>query len=174
MRFISSCKLHITKVDGAKTAILCAKSKPNRSWICICIQEREIIGRGLGVHANTHHFRGIHEIYLKLMKKNRRKITTCNQLDLETIGLLTMMLKNLPSKFPKSWPSTSYFSNWIGLVRDNHYWMMMMERYSNLKEEVGGLIPGCEISPLLDINLWGGQLPHVLSCWPIDLLSQNY
>jgi hypothetical protein len=27
---------------------------------------------------------------------------------------------------------------------------MMMERYPNLKEEVGGSIPGCEISSLLD------------------------
>ena len=50
----------------------------------------------------THHFRGIHEIYLKLMKKIEKKITTCNQLDLETIELLTIMLKNLPSKFSKS------------------------------------------------------------------------
>ena len=32
----------------------------------------------------THHYRGIYETYLKLVKKNR-KITTCNRLDLETI-----------------------------------------------------------------------------------------
>ena len=32
------------------------------------------------------------------------------------------------------------------------YWMMV-ERYPNLKEQVGGLIPGCEISSLLDRNL---------------------
>ncbi len=31
-----------------------------------------------------------------------------------------------------------------------NYWMMV-ERYPNLKEEVGGLILGCEISSLLDI-----------------------
>ena len=30
---------------------------------------------------------------------------------------------------------------------------MMVERYPNLKEEVGGSIPGREISSLLDINL---------------------
>jgi hypothetical protein len=29
------------------------------------------------------------------------------------------------------------------------YWMML-ERYTNLKEEVGGSIPGCEISSLLE------------------------
>jgi hypothetical protein len=30
---------------------------------------------------------------------------------------------------------------------------MMVERYSNFEEEVGGSIPGCEISSLLDGNL---------------------
>ena len=33
-----------------------------------------------------------------------------------------------------------------------NYWMMV-ERYLNLKDEVGGLIPDCEISSLLDIKL---------------------
>jgi hypothetical protein len=43
-----------------------------------------------------------------------------------------------------------------------NYWMMM-ERYSNLKEEVDGSIPGCEISSLLDKkNLPSGQLPTLL------------
>ena len=28
----------------------------------------------------------------------------------------------------------------------------MVERYPNIKEEVGGLIPGCDISSLLDIK----------------------
>jgi hypothetical protein len=43
-----------------------------------------------------------------------------------------------------------------------NYWMIV-ERYPNLKEEVGGSIPGCEISSLLDKrNLPGGQLHHVL------------
>ena len=32
----------------------------------------------------THHFRGIYGIYFKLLTKNR-KITACNQLDLETL-----------------------------------------------------------------------------------------
>ena len=39
---------------------------------------------------------------------------------------------------------------------------MMVERYPNLKEEVGGLNPDCEISPLLDIILPGAQLPPML------------
>jgi hypothetical protein len=38
----------------------------------------------------------------------------------------------------------------------------MVERYPNLKEEVGGLNPNCEISSLPNGNLPGGQLPHVL------------
>jgi hypothetical protein len=33
-----------------------------------------------------------------------------------------------------------------------NYWMMV-ERYPNLKEEVGGSNPGCEISSLPDIKL---------------------
>ena len=44
-----------------------------------------------------------------------------------------------------------------------------MERCPNLKEEVGGWIPGCEISSLLDKNLPGGQLPHMLWRGPINL-----
>jgi hypothetical protein len=49
---------------------------------------------------------------------------------------------------------------------------MMVERYPNLKEEVGSLIPGCEISSLLDKkNLPGGQLPPVLWYWLVALLS---
>ena len=41
-------------------------------------------------------------------------------------------------------------------------------RYPNLKEEVDSLIPGCEISSLLDKkNLLGGQPPRVLWRWPI-------
>jgi hypothetical protein len=39
---------------------------------------------------------------------------------------------------------------------------MMVERYPNLKEEVGDSNPGCEISSLPDKNLPGCQLPHVL------------
>ena len=50
---------------------------------------------------------------------------------------------------------------------------MMVERYLNLKEEVGGLIPGCEISSLPHGNLRGGQLPPVLCRWPVGLLFQE-
>ena len=39
-----------------------------------------------------------------------------------------------------------------------NYWIMV-ERYPNLKEEVGGSIPVCEISSLVDINL---ALPYRL------------
>ena len=50
---------------------------------------------------------------------------------------------------------------------------MMVERYPNLKEEVGSSNPGCEISPLPYGNLLGGQLPHVLWRWHVNLLSQK-
>ena len=53
-----------------------------------------------------------------------------------------------------------------------NYWMMA-ERYPNRKEEVGGSIPGCEISSLLDRNLPGGQLTPVLWRWHVGLLSQK-
>ena len=48
-----------------------------------------------------------------------------------------------------------------------NYWMME-ERYPNLKEEVGGLIPRCEISSLLDIILarWSiDSFALALACW---------
>ena len=51
-----------------------------------------------------------------------------------------------------------------------NYWMMV-ERYPNFKEEVGGSIPGCEISSLHDIILPCGQLPHVLWRSLVGLMS---
>ena len=42
--------------------------------------------------------RGVERIYLKLVKKERKKaqtMSTCNQLDLETLGSRPIMLKNL-------------------------------------------------------------------------------
>ena len=50
---------------------------------------------------------------------------------------------------------------------------MMVQRYSNLKEEVGGSNPGCESPLYLTENLPGGQLPPMLWRWPIGLLSQK-
>jgi hypothetical protein len=46
---------------------------------------------------------------------------------------------------------------------------MTVERYPNLKKEVGGSIPGCEISSLLDKNLvrWSTvSYALALDCWP--------
>ena len=54
-----------------------------------------------------------------------------------------------------------------------HYWMMA-ERYPSLKEEVGGSIPGCEITSLLDRNLSGGQPPHVLWRQLVGFLSNFF
>jgi hypothetical protein len=43
----------------------------------------------------THHFRGIDSIYPNSMKENRR-MSTCNRLDLHTLGSQPIMPKNLP------------------------------------------------------------------------------
>ena len=48
-------------------------------------------------------------------------------------------------------------------------YQMMVERYPNLKEEVGGFNPGYEISSLLDRKLarWStASCALVLACWP--------
>ena len=51
------------------------------------------------------------------------------------------------------------------------YWMMV-DIIPNLKEEVGGSIPGCEIFSLFDKkNLSGDQLPIMLWHWHVGLLS---
>jgi hypothetical protein len=51
-----------------------------------------------------------------------------------------------------------------------NYWMML-EKYPNLKEEVGGSIPRYEISSLLDKkNLPDSQLPPLLWRWPVGHL----
>jgi hypothetical protein len=52
-------------------------------------------------------------------------------------------------------------------------YQMMVERYPYLKEEVGGLIIGCEISSLLDNMLAGGQLPPMLWYWHVGFPSQK-
>jgi hypothetical protein len=49
-----------------------------------------------------------------------------------------------------------------------NYWMMV-ERYPNLKEEVGGLIPNCEISSLPYGKLARSSVAScalALACWP--------
>ena len=58
-----------------------------------------------------------------------------------------------------------YLQTWSEMTLN--YWMRV-ERYPNLREEVGSSIPGFEISSLLVMNLPGGQLPPM----PVGLLSQ--
>ena len=53
-----------------------------------------------------------------------------------------------------------------------NYWMMV-DKYPNLKEEVGDLIPNYEISSLLDKNLPCGQLPPMLWRSHVGLLYQK-
>jgi hypothetical protein len=43
----------------------------------------------------TDHFKGIYRIYSNLIKENRR-MSTCNRLDLQTLGSQTILPKNLP------------------------------------------------------------------------------
>ena len=54
---------------------------------------------------------------------------------------------------------------------------MMMERYPNLKEEVGGSIPNCEVISLLDKRLPRRSTTScalVMACWPFDLLELSF
>jgi hypothetical protein len=51
---------------------------------------------------------------------------------------------------------------------------MMVKRYPNLKEEVGGLIPAYEISSLHDGKLVKCRLPPMLWRWHVNLLSLNF
>ena len=45
--------------------------------------------------------RGIYRIYLNLVKENRR-MSTCNRLDLQTLGSQPVMPKNLPDHWRES------------------------------------------------------------------------
>ena len=67
----------------------------------------------------------------------------------------------------------TYFLPWSDTTLK--YWTMLVQRYPNLNEKVGGSFPGCEISCPLDINLPDGQLPLVLwHCYsPFDCLKRK-
>ena len=59
--------------------------------------------------------------------------------------------------------------NMIFSVRDDLKYWMMVERYLNFKEKVGGSIPDCEISSLPDRKLarWSTiSCALALACWP--------
>ena len=56
----------------------------------------EITGWSGDCRKITDHFRGIYRIYPNLIKDNWR-ISTCNRLDLETLGSQPVMSKNLPN-----------------------------------------------------------------------------
>ena len=57
----------------------------------------------------TEQFRGVYRWYLKLIKKNR-KMSTCNRLDLGTLGCRPVMPKNLPGHW------YTYMCMWCALV----------------------------------------------------------
>ena len=50
---------------------------------------------------------------------------------------------------------------------------VMVEGYPNLKEEVGGSNPGCEISSLLDGKLTRWSIASCVWRWPVGLLSHK-
>ena len=55
-----------------------------------------------------------------------------------------------------------------------NYWMMM-ERYPNLKEEIGGSIPSCEISSLLDkkFAMWSIVSRALALAWQPSVLTKK-
>ena len=58
---------------------------------------------------------------------------------------------------------------WSGKILN---YCMMVERYPNLKEEVGSSIPDSIIFCMLDRNLQGGQLSFVLWQWHVFCLKK--
>ena len=83
-------------------------------------------------------------------KQNRKIMSTCNRLDLESLGSWPIVYI-----WPKTSRSTSHFNlpNLKNISQKVLNYRVMVEGYPNLKEEVGGLNPGCEISSLLDGKL---------------------
>ena len=74
------------------------RTKPNRALVTyepLAFEKSPVGVQDFG--KITHHSIGIYEICLELLIKKYQKITTCNQLDLETLGnWLICMPKNLP------------------------------------------------------------------------------
>ena len=52
-------------------------------------------GRGSRLHEITDNYREIHRLYVKLIEQNW-EMSTCNRLDLESLGSQPIMPKNLP------------------------------------------------------------------------------
>ena len=84
-------------------------------------------------------------------------------------------------KIPTNWSNLEKQSPWSEITLN---YRVMLEGYPNLKEEVGGSNPGCEISSLLDRKLarwWIASCAlalacrHAFMCIPrYTLLSQNF
>jgi hypothetical protein len=77
--------------------------------------------------------------------------------------ILQNMIKILPRHLA---PTSEEPSNWSETTLN---YRMMVERYPNIKEEVDGSIPACEISSLLDEKLakWStASCALALACWP--------
>ena len=57
----------------------------------------------------TDHSKGIYSMYRNLRKENRR-MSTCNRLDLQTLGSQLVMPKSLPDHWPNRLRSKSFGS----------------------------------------------------------------
>ena len=81
----------------------CARATIGKNWQWVTIEPVEFEKWSVEVQdcmKITNYFRGIYEIYPNLMKENRR-MSTCNRLDLQTLGSQPFMLKNLPNHWCK-------------------------------------------------------------------------
>ena len=67
---------------------------------------------------DTDHSKGIHSLYPKLMKENRR-LSTCNQLDLQILGSQPVMPKNLPDHWTYPLNTKTFWKKkyWVDLRR---------------------------------------------------------
>ena len=114
----------------------------------------------------TDHFRRIYRIYPNLIKENRR-MRTCHRFGFAntriSTGYAQKSSQSLRVLSTKKLFIYSYLTScmerraslcaWENAKKYALNYYMMVKRYRNLKEEVGGSIPGCEIFSLLDIKL---------------------
>ena len=96
---------HLQHSDFFSTAIppklVLSGSLNNLLWVVVMTGENRQLVTNEPVEVQdcriiTDHFRGICRIYLNLIKENQR-MSTCNRLDLQTLGSQSVMPKNLPN-----------------------------------------------------------------------------
>ena len=68
----------------------------------------------------TDHYRGVYGVHLKIIKKNW-KITTCDRLDLATLGIWPIVPKNLPDTRTPRCIGICVFKNCFVSLEDGFY-----------------------------------------------------